>query len=124
MVYLQILCHLIIIFAVFETSPTIAALAKALSAAQGEVEGAVKGKANPAFRDESPYFLETWWPQPPISRRERYDLVRGMIVIFLCLWMVCTRVTLIWSVLRGGKGSIRPKVRFENSAYGQGLRGR
>ena len=32
--------------------------------------------------------------------------------------MVCTRVTLIWSVLRGGKGSIRPKVRFENSALG------
>jgi len=59
--------------------------------------------------------------QPPIYRRERYDyLVRGMIVNFLCLWMVCTRVTLIWSVLRGGKGSIRPKVRFENSAYGQG----
>ena len=37
--------------------------------------------------------------------------------------MVWTRVTLIWSVLRGGKGLIRPKVRFENSAYGQGLRG-
>jgi len=31
-------------------------------------------------------------------------------------------VTLIWGVLRGGKGSIRPKVRFENSAYGQGLK--
>jgi hypothetical protein len=61
-------------------------------------------------------------PQPPISRRERYDLVRCMIVIFLCLWMVCTRVTLIWSVLRGMKGSICPKVRFKNSAYGQGLR--
>ena len=41
---------------------------------------------------------------------------------FLSLWMVCARVTLIWGVLRGGKGSIRPKVRFENSAYGQGLR--
>ena len=40
---------------------------------------------------------------------------------FLSLWMVCARVTLIWGVLRGGKGSIRPKVRFENSAYGQGL---
>ena len=57
-----------------------------------------------------------WW-------RERYDLVRGMFVNFLSLWMVCARVTLIWGVLRGGKGSIRPKVRFENSAYGQGLNG-
>lgn len=56
-----------------------------------------------------------WW-------RERYDLVRGMFVNFLSLWMVCARVTLIWGILRGGKGSIRPKVRFENSAYGHGLR--
>ena len=44
----------------FETSPTIAALAKALSAAQGEVEGAVKGKANPAFRSKYADLAAVW----------------------------------------------------------------
>jgi hypothetical protein len=44
----------------FETSPTIASLAKALSAAQGEVEGAVKGKANPAFRSKYADLAAVW----------------------------------------------------------------
>ena len=44
----------------FETSPTIAALAKALSAAQGEVEGAVKGKENPAFRSKYADLAAVW----------------------------------------------------------------
>jgi hypothetical protein len=44
----------------FETSPTIAELAKALSAAQGEVEGAVKGKANPAFRSKYADLAAVW----------------------------------------------------------------
>jgi hypothetical protein len=44
----------------FDTSPTIAALAKALSAAQGEVEGAVKGKANPAFRSKYADLAAVW----------------------------------------------------------------
>ena len=44
----------------FDTSPTIAELAKALSAAQGEVEGAVKGKANPAFRSKYADLAAVW----------------------------------------------------------------
>ena len=44
----------------FDTSPTIASLAKALAAAQGEVEGAVKGKANPAFRSKYADLAAVW----------------------------------------------------------------
>jgi hypothetical protein len=44
----------------FDTSPTIASLAKALAAAQGEVEGAVKGRANPAFRSKYADLAAVW----------------------------------------------------------------
>ncbi|MCA6269171.1 ERF family protein, partial [Phenylobacterium sp.] len=44
----------------FDQSPTIAALAKALSAAQGEIEGAVKGKNNPAFRSKYADLSAVW----------------------------------------------------------------
>ena len=44
----------------FETSPTIAALAKALSAAQGEVEGAVKGKKNDHFGNKYADLAAVW----------------------------------------------------------------
>jgi len=44
----------------FETSPTIAALAKALSAAQGEVEGAVKGRKNDHFRSKYADLAAVW----------------------------------------------------------------
>ena len=44
----------------FETSPTIASLAKALSAAQGEVEGAVKGRKNDHFRSKYADLAAVW----------------------------------------------------------------
>lgn len=43
-----------------ETSPTIAALADALSKAQGAVEGAIKGKSNPAFRSKYADLASVW----------------------------------------------------------------
>jgi hypothetical protein len=44
----------------FETSPTIASLAKALSAAQGEVEGAVKGRKNDHFHSKYSDLAAVW----------------------------------------------------------------
>jgi hypothetical protein len=44
----------------FETSPTIASLAKALSAAQGEVEGAVKGRKNDHFHSKYADLAAVW----------------------------------------------------------------
>lgn len=44
----------------FDTSPTIASLAKALSAAQGEVEGAVKGRKNDHFHSKYADLAAVW----------------------------------------------------------------